>query len=60
MSPLTGETLPLKSWWGQQWLRSKHEAVILDRFALENIPIDEQKFYAETFEMMQSELKKKL
>ena len=60
VSPLSGETLPPKSWWGQQWLRSKHEAVILDRFALENIPIDEKIFYAETFEMMQSELKKKL
>ena len=59
VSPLTGEKQPAQSWWGQQWLRSKHEAFVMDKFAKQNIPIDKQQFYEQTLELMQSELKKR-
>ena len=53
------EPQPIKSWWGQQWIRSMHEAAVMDRFARENIPIDKKQFYEETLKLMQSELKKR-
>ena len=59
VSPLTMEPQPLKSWWGQQWVRSRHEAAVMDKFARENIPIDKKQFYEETLVLMQKELKKR-
>ena len=53
------EPQPLKSWWGQQWVRSRHEAAVMDKFARENIPIDKKQFYEETLVLMQKELKKR-
>ena len=52
VSPLTGE-MDRKSWWTDIWLRSQNEAIVVNKFASENIAINSTLFYQETFKLME-------